>query len=132
MTWSGGRPSTRVVWQARCKLSQRFVVGMVLSVVVLEGRSAWAAPDAERGKTLYMESCQHCHGARGDGKSEMAAYLTPPPSNLTAKVTQEKSDAVLRKTILEGRPGTAMSGFGGAFTEAQVADMLAYLRSLKP
>ena len=61
----------------------------------------------------------------------MASYLTPPPANLIAKATHSKTDADLRKVILEGRPGTAMSGFQGVFDEVQVADLLAYIRSLK-
>ena len=86
----------------------------------------------EVGKKIYLESCQNCHGPTGKGDSDMAAYLTPPPANLVAKSTQAKTDAQLRKIILEGRPGTAMTGYEGAFEEAQLADLLAYIRSLKP
>ncbi len=35
------------------------------------------------GERLYTETCASCHGARGDGKGEMAADLKPPPSMLT-------------------------------------------------
>ena len=86
----------------------------------------------EAGKKIYLESCQSCHGLTGKGDSDMAAYLTPPPANLASKATQAKTDAQLRKIILEGRPGTAMASFEGAFEEAQLADLLVYLRSLKP
>jgi mono/diheme cytochrome c family protein len=61
----------------------------------------------------------------------MAVYLTPPPSNLTAKPTQAKSDAELRTIILKGRPGSAMVGFDGAFEEAQLNDLIAYIRSIQ-
>ncbi|MDP3091385.1 MAG: cytochrome c [Nitrospira sp.] len=88
--------------------------------------------DPDAGKKIYLESCQSCHGPTGKGDSDMAAYLTPPPANLAAKATQAKTDAQLRKVILEGRPGTAMSSYDGAFEEAQLADLLAYIRSLKP
>ncbi len=87
---------------------------------------------AEKGRALFMASCQHCHGASADGQSDLAAYLTPPPANLTAPATQSKTDVELRKVILEGRAGTAMSGFEGALDAAQVADVIAYIRSLKP
>lgn len=112
--------------------------GLIAGLVGLQGAASWtlaAAPpggQAAEGKKIFAESCQHCHGAAGDGKSEMAAYLTPPPSNLTAPATQAKPDAALRKVILDGRPGTAMSGFEGAFTDAQLADLVAYIRTLKP
>jgi mono/diheme cytochrome c family protein len=94
--------------------------------------AASAKGNPEAGKKIYLESCQSCHGPTGKGDSDMAAYLTPKPANLAAKTTQTKTDAQLRKIILEGRPGTAMSGFDGAFDEAQLADLLAYIRSLKP
>jgi mono/diheme cytochrome c family protein len=36
-----------------------------------------------------------------------------------------------RKIIMEGRAGTAMTGFG-TYNDEQVAARLAYIRSLKP
>ncbi len=121
---------------------QRQVIGSILRITVLMVGfgvcgvgTLLAGPmkgNSENGKKLYGESCQHCHGAKGDGQSDMAAYLTPPPSNLMGKATQSRTDDQLRKTILEGRPGTAMSGFEGAFEDVQVADVIAYIRSLKP
>lgn len=107
---------------------------LVATSVLLIGEP-WATQgkgSPESGKKIYLESCQSCHGPTGKGDSDMAAYLTPPPANLAAKATQTKADAQLRKIILEGRPGTAMSSYDGTFEEAQLADLLAYIRSLKP
>jgi len=109
----------------------------LLAVVVLLGiaqtsLAASSKGNSEAGKKLYLESCQSCHGPTGKGDSDLAAYLTPPPANLAAKATQTKTDAQLRKIILEGRPGRAMASFDGAFEEAQLTDVIAYLRSLKP
>lgn len=86
----------------------------------------------EAGKKIYLESCQSCHGPTGKGDGDMAAYLTPPPANLTSKAIQAKTDAQLRKVILEGRPGTAMSSYDGAFEEPQLTDLIAHIRSLTP
>lgn len=104
-------------------------------VVLGVAATTMAAPskgNPEAGKKIYLESCQSCHGPTGKGDSDMAAYLTPKPANLAAKATQAKTDAQLRKIILEGRPGTAMSSYEGAFEEDQLADVIAYIRSLKP
>ena len=84
----------------------------------------------ESGRKIYLESCQSCHGPTGKGDSDMAAYLTPP-ANLTAKATQTKTDAELRKIILDGRPGTAMASFDGAFEEDQLTDLIAFIRSIQ-
>jgi high-affinity iron transporter len=109
----------------------------LLAVLVLLGiaQMAMAASskgNAEAGKKIYLESCQSCHGATGKGDSDMAAYLKPPPSNLTAKATQTKTDVELRKIILEGQPGTTMASFDGAFDESQLTDLIAYIRSIEP
>ncbi|GKS60135.1 hypothetical protein YTPLAS18_36620 [Nitrospira sp.] len=90
------------------------------------------AGHADKGRSIFMESCQHCHGAKGDGQSELAAYLTPPPANLLNTATQSKTDEQLRTIILEGRTGTAMAGFEGALDDTGVADVIAYIRSLSP
>lgn len=36
------------------------------------------APDAARGKTVYTESCQVCHGANGEGKKADGKSVFPP------------------------------------------------------
>lgn len=115
----------------------RIISLSLLAVLIVLGPAqlTMAAPakgNPEAGKKIYLESCQNCHGPTGKGDSDMAAYLTPPPANLAAKATQSKTDAQLRKVILEGRPGTAMSSYDGAFEESQLADLLAYIRTLKP
>lgn len=116
-------------------MNGRTILGLI--TVAIAGLASMAAGAAakgkpEAGKPIYMESCQHCHGPFGDGKSEMAQYLTQPPADLRAKTTQSKQDGQLRKAIVEGVPGTAMSAFGEAFDDQQLADLIAYIRSLKP
>ncbi len=116
-------------------LSMRAASLLAMVVVLALVQATMAAPakgNPDAGKKIYLESCQSCHGPTGKGDSDMAAYLTPPPANLSAKATQSKTDAQLLKVILEGRPGTAMSSYDGAFEEFQLADLLAYVRPLKP
>jgi len=120
-----------------CRRVQERIV-IFIGCAILAGTACMGTPFAgqasgnpESGKKLFRESCQHCHGSNGDGQSEMAAYLTPPPANLTAEATQSKTNAQLRQIIFEGRAGTAMVGFEGAIEEAQLVDVIAYIRSLK-
>lgn len=107
------------------------IVILVVAAVSPLTIAASSQGNPESGRKIYLESCQSCHGPSGKGDSDVAAYLTPPPSNLTAKPTQAKTDAELRTIILEGRPGTAMAGFDGAFEEAQLNDLIAYIRSIQ-
>ena len=107
------------------------VVGLLAALAPMT-MAASSKGNPESGKKIYLESCQNCHGPTGKGDSDMAAYLNPPPANLTAKATQSKTDAQIRKIIIEGRPDTAMTSYDGAFEDAQLADLIAYIRSLKP
>lgn len=109
-------------------------IGAVIFLGVLWSGTTIAAGkgDSEKGKNIFRESCQHCHGFTGKGDGEMASYLTPPPSNLASETTKAKSDKELKDVIMKGREGTAMAGMEGALEESQLNDLLAYLRSLKP
>jgi cytochrome c len=44
------------------------------------------APEAEAGKQLYMDRCQHCHGENGDGKGVSAAVVYPKPRDFTSGI----------------------------------------------
>jgi mono/diheme cytochrome c family protein len=113
------------------------IAGMIslLAVLAVAGLSlpmmaASSQGNTESGKKIYLESCQSCHGPTGKGDSDVAAFLKPPPSNLTAKSTQSRSDAELRMIIVKGRPGTSMASFDGVFDEVQLTDLIAYIRSI--
>ena len=58
-----------------------------------------------RGAELYAINCQMCHGAKGDGKGQLAAFLANKPANLTLPVVQNKSDGALFLTITFGVDG---------------------------
>lgn len=115
-------------------IPSRRTLALIVTVLALAHSTMAASSkgNPESGKKIYLESCQSCHGRMGKGDSDMARYLKPPPANLAAKATQTRTDAQLRKIIVEGRPGTAMASYDGAFNEAQLADLNAYIRALKP
>jgi len=84
--------------------------------------------DAELGKAIFADQCAGCHDP-GE-KGQVAPTLTSRPF-------QEKaSDAMILNTIVEGRPGTAMVAFTGprgtGLSNGELADLLAYLRTLHP
>jgi mono/diheme cytochrome c family protein len=68
---------------------------------------------------LYREHCVHCHGITGDGQGPTAAFLNPYPRDYRSGKYKFKSTPVgsrpthedLRKTLIEGIPGTAMPSF---------------------
>jgi mono/diheme cytochrome c family protein len=101
-----------------------------LAVFILGGALAIAAEgDAQKGKTLYEQSCAVCHGAQGKGDSPTGKLLMPPPADLTSAKTGQKSDAEIVQIITNGKPPSAMPAFKGQLSEQQMRDVLAYVRT---
>jgi cytochrome c len=85
------------------------------------------AADVAAGKDLYAKKCASCHGAAGEGKEAIAKMFQVEMKPLSGKDVQAKSDADLKKTMLEGtgkmKPVKDV--------EAKTADdIVAYLRTL--
>ena len=91
---------------------------------------AWAG-DAAAGNTSYDMYCATCHGATGVGDGPAAAALQPAPRNFTdATLMSGKTDEQLLEVIRNGSPGTGMTAWGSVLSEADQANILAYIRSL--
>ncbi|MCC6627951.1 MAG: cytochrome c [Chloroflexi bacterium] len=101
--------------------------------------AAPAAPlkpgDAARGKQLFTLSCAACHGPEAKGVPGLGKDMT------TSAFVKGQSDAQLLDFIKKGRPATdpanttriEMPAKGGnpALTDAELTDMIAYIRSLQ-
>jgi mono/diheme cytochrome c family protein len=92
-----------------------------------------AAPPAkltaqqERGRQLFSANCQVCHEVKGSttvqGPSLESLYKKPAlPSGAPT------NDERVRDAIVMGRPN--MPGYQYMFTDEQVSDVIAYLRTL--
>jgi len=92
---------------------------------------AHAEPSATEGRSTYVAKCQACHGPEGKGDGPAARALPKPPRDFSsAAFWKGLTDAKLKATISQGKPGTAMRGF--AMNEAQLDSLVAYLRTLQP
>ncbi|HUY34835.1 MAG TPA: cytochrome c [Pirellulales bacterium] len=68
---------------------------------------------------LFRQHCAHCHGVTGDGAGPTAAFLNPYPRDYRQGVFKFKSTernakptaADLKRTLVDGIPGTAMPSF---------------------
>ena len=77
---------------------------------------------ADRGAPLYGRLCQSCHGnvaMRGE-----AVHLAD------AGFMKSASDGFLKHAIVKGRPGTKMLAFATTMKEAEIDDVVAYLRTM--
>jgi mono/diheme cytochrome c family protein len=81
--------------------------------------------DGAAGAAVYFENCSPCHGLQAEG-------ITGPALR-NNKLIQASSDQVVASIITQGRAGTAMPAWltanGGALNAAQIADVVAFLRS---
>ena len=58
----------------------------------------------EKGKALYEDKCQFCHGIRGDGKGPAAEPLLGHPVDFTdSKFWKEDAENVIEDTIKNGK-----------------------------
>jgi mono/diheme cytochrome c family protein len=81
--------------------------------------------DTEYGEDLYKIRCMSCHGEKGQGGVGL---------NLRNPVVQKQLDPeFLAITVRDGRDGTPMAAFGKngvGFGEQDIADVIAYVRTL--
>lgn len=84
--------------------------------------------DAKAGKVVYDKKCATCHGPNGEGKPALAKALKVEIRHLGSKEVQAKSDEVLAK---ESSEGVGKMGPVKGLTEKDIADVVAYIRSLK-
>ena len=94
------------------------------------------APDAERGKTVFLGHCTGCHGKLASGKGINAYDLVHPlPRNLINNKFMSQSgvtDLRLYRSIKMGVPGTSMPPFDRTLTDQGILDVIAFLQSLNP
>jgi len=82
---------------------------------------------AQSGADLYKSKCQGCHGPGGNPSEGMAKSMGMKP--LGSADVQGMSDADLTNAITNGKG--KMKGFKGTLTDAQIKDLVSYVRTLK-
>jgi len=84
--------------------------------------------DASRGAQIYADYCSVCHGDRGQGAVWATAGLSPPPVNFTdAKIQAGLSRDHMVDAVSHGRAETAMTGWKGRLSEAEIGAVVDYV-----
>ena len=106
------------------------LIGLVLSLTVLNSAVLSASGDTKKGKQVYQQYCQVCHGPQGKGDGPVGMSLKPPPANLAGEMVKNKPDSELLNVIRKGKTGTAMPAWEKDLSEQQISDVVAYVRTL--
>jgi len=134
MNIENGRPGTQMpAWGAHAGGLMPEEIAAVIDYLRKGATFTLAAPplalhgDDARGLRLYLRNCEGCHGMGGRGG--IAPEIGNPVFQTAA------SDDLILRTIRFGRVGTPMPAFqradGAVFSDQDLADVLAYLRSLR-
>lgn len=111
------------------------VMALAASLLCLFVTPAQAA-DVAQGQAKFQQLCSACHGPAGAGDGAASAGLPVKPRNLSDGAWQATVDDAYLQTVIQ-KGGTAvgksplMTPFGHSLNDAQTADVIAYIRSLK-
>jgi mono/diheme cytochrome c family protein len=117
------------------------LVALAALAMLLAAATA-SAGDTAAGKVAFTLYCVPCHGETGKGDGPAGIALDPPPRDFT--VAQFKfdtdgdgaigTDADLKNTITKGGipyGGSPLMAPWLTFTDADVENLIAYIRTLK-
>lgn len=77
-------------------------------------------------EVLFHNYCSVCHGDRGDGNSRASNSLNPPPRNFL--LSSNTNLSYIQAVIRDGKPGTAMVGWGSQLNEQEVRELAQYVQ----
>ncbi len=119
-------------WLRSKRLARLAVAGMLAATAACQRSETSEA--AGRGNVQYVASCSTCHGPEGNGVKGLGKSL------VTSTYVKQRSNEELAAMIHEGREaddplnstGVVMPPKGGnaALTEADVLDIVAFLRTI--
>lgn len=110
-----------------CPVPIRLPATFILILGLLGGAPMAAAWTPEG---LFAKHCAACHGERGDGQSRARSGLNPPPRSFTSEQTRGELDRDrMIRSVTHGRPDTAMVGWEGRLSDAQIAAVVDFIRA---
>jgi len=110
-----------------------FLCAQAIAAVLCVSLAALPEGDPARGNQLFQQYCQGCHGP--DGRGGRKDGFMPRPQNLTKKgYIDQLPDEYLFTVITKGGEGVNKSGympsFGTTFSEDDIGNLIAFIRSL--
>ena len=106
--------------------SSRWILTLSLVLAAAFVLHAQMKGDAAKGKALFSR-CAICHGDSGEGKEAMAKLFGVTMPHLASKEVLSLDNAALTKVIVKGKGKMQPV----SLSDPEVADVIAYLRTLK-
>lgn len=103
-------------------MTLKMSVPMSVATALLLALPAVSMADKEASRAMFQEKCAACHGADG------TAVLPGTPSFSKGERMEQPDDA-LKTSILNGK--NAMPPWRGTIPDGKVAELVAYIRTLR-
>lgn len=95
---------------------------MLAAMLVAGGAGTASAANFVQGQQIYQMHCAACHGGRGEG-------VMPDAPKFRMGERLDQPDMVLMQSVKSGKK--TMPPFFGILQDAQILDVLAYVRTLR-
>ncbi len=105
---------------------KKLLSGIVVLAVLCLAAAGMRAQDVASGEKVYKAKCASCHGP--DGKGETAAGKATKARDLCSAEVKSEADAAWTEIIVKGK--NKMPAYDKKITDAEVKDVIAYMRSL--
>ncbi len=80
------------------------------------------------GRKVWNGACYFCHGYSGDARTVAAEYVDPKPMDFTSEAASRLAREDIVRAVRDGRPGTAMQGYAGRLSAAEIAAVADFVR----
>jgi len=105
---------------------KKLLSGIAVLAVLCLAAAGLRAQDVANGEKVYKAKCASCHGP--DGKGETAAGKATKARDICSDEVKKESDAAWTDIISKGK--NKMPSYDKKITDAEVKDVIAYMRSL--
>lgn len=101
-----------------------------LALVAAVGFATAALAAPPDGKVIYKKNCALCHGQEGTPNAMFAKKKVPDFKS--AAWQKSKTDAEIKKVVVDGVKDTLMKSFKDRLTPQELDAVLGYVRTLAP
>ena len=105
---------------------KKLLSGIAVLAILCLAAAGMRAQDVASGEKVYKAKCASCHGP--DGKGETAAGKATKARDLCSADVKKETDAAWTEIIVKGK--NKMPAYDKKITDAEVKDVIAYMRSL--